>query len=109
MSAQNAVRGFLHEHFVARICLPYPPRRIPGRGHLRLDPELKVLLTCLAFTETDGSERGDRENDRRNAKVIWFLVVSLQKVCGHDQAFIARNRSQRRASTGGGISRCVHS
>src|ERR1700682_6099675 len=109
MSAQNAVRAFFHEHFIAGICFCNPPRRIPGRGHLLLDPELKVLLTCPAFTETDSSERGDREDDRRNAEVIWSLMVSLQEVCGHDQPLIARHRSPPRASTGCSISRCVHS
>src|SRR6202022_1592933 len=109
MCAQNAVCAFLHEHFVAGICFRNPPRRIPGRGHLLLDPELKVLLTCPAFTETDSSERRDREDDRRNAEVIWSLMVSLQEVCGPDQPFIARHRSQRRAPTGGSIPRCVHS
>src|ERR1700674_4232587 len=105
MSAQNAVRGFFQEHFVAGICFHNPPGRIPGRGHLHLDPELKVLLTCPAFTETDSSQRGDREDDRRNAEVIWSLMVSLQEVCGHDLPFIARHRSQWRASTGRWISR----
>src|SRR6202165_5256356 len=109
MSAQNAVCAFLHEHFVAGICFRNPPRRIPCRVHLLLDPELKVLLTCPAFTETDSGERRDRENDRRNAEVIWSLMVSLQEVCGDDQPFIARHRSQRWASTGGGISRRIHS
>src|ERR1700693_3846407 len=108
MSAQNAFGVFLHEHLVAGICFRNPPRRIPGRGHLLLDPELKVLLTCPVFTETDSSERRDREDDRRNAEVIWSLMVSLQEVCGHDQPFIARHRSQRRASTGGRISRRIH-
>src|ERR1700730_7905606 len=108
MSAQNAVRAFFHKHFVAGICFRNPPGRIPGRGHLLLDPELKVLLTRSAFTQTDGRQRGDREDDRRNAEVIWSLMVSLQEVCGHDQAFIARHRSQRWASTGGGISRRIH-
>src|ERR1700730_13424084 len=108
MSAQNAVCVFLHEHFVAGICFRNPPRRIPGRGHLLLDPELKVLLKCPSFTETDSSERRDREDDRRNAEVIWPLMVSLQEVCGHDHPFITRYGSQRRASTGGGISRRIH-
>src|SRR5450755_1529501 len=109
MSAQNAVRVFFHEHFVSGIYFRNPPGGIPGRGHLLLDPELKALLTCPAFTETDSSQRGHREDDRRNAEVIWSLMVSLQEVCGYDQPFIARHRSQRRASTGGSISRCVHS
>src|ERR1700719_1520819 len=108
MSAQNAVRVIFHEHFVSGICFRNPPGRIPGRGHLLLDPELKVLLTCPVFTETDSRQRGNREDDRRNADVIWSLMVSLQEVCGDDQAFIARHRSQRWASTGGGISRRVH-
>src|ERR1700732_31579 len=109
MSSQNAVRAFFHEHFVAGMCFRNPPRRIPGRGYLLLDPELKVLLTCPAFTETDSSQRRDRENDRRNAEVIWSQMVSLQEVCGHDLTFIARHRSQWWASTGGGISRRIHS
>src|ERR1700693_998705 len=109
MSAQNAVRAFFHEHFVAGTCFRNPPRRIPSRGHLVLDPELKVLLACLAFTETDSSQLGDREDDRRNAEVIWSLMVSLQEVCGHDQPFVACHRSQGRASTGGGISGRIHS
>src|SRR5450432_3893951 len=109
MSAQNAVRAFFHEDFVAGICFRNPPRRIPGRGHLFLDTELKVLLTCPAFTETDSSQLGDREDDRRNAEVICSLMVSLQEVCGHDLPFIARHRSQRRATTGGSIPRRIHS
>src|ERR1700682_4132917 len=108
MSAQNAVRAFFHEHFIAGICFCNPPRRIPGRGHLLLDPELKVLLTCSAFTETDSSQRGDRENDRRNAEVIWSLMVSLQEGCGYDQPFITRHRSQRRGPPLRGISRPIH-
>src|ERR1700681_1428295 len=108
MSAQNTVRVFLHEHFVAGIRFRNPPGRIPGRGHLLLDLELKVLLMCPAFTETDSRQLGNRENDRRNAEVIWSLMVSLQEVCGYHQAFIARYRSQWWASTGGGISRPVH-
>src|SRR6266851_9920126 len=82
MSAQNAVRVFFHEHFVAGICFRNPPRRIPGRGHLLLDPELKVLLTCPAFTETDSRQRGDREDDRRNAEVIWSLMVAKKELVG---------------------------
>jgi hypothetical protein len=39
---------------------------------------------CPSFTETDSSQQRDREDNRRNAKVIWFLMVSLQDVCGHD-------------------------
>src|SRR5664279_5526292 len=108
MSAQNAVRAFFHEHFVTGICFRNAPRRIPGRGNLHLDSELEVLLTCPAFTETDSSQRRDRENNRRNAKVIWFLMVSLQEVCSHDQPFIARNRSQREAFTRGGIASRIH-
>src|ERR1700692_4162133 len=109
MSAQNAVRGFFHQHFVAGICFPSPPGRIPCRGHLLLDRELEVLLLCRAFTETDSSQRRDREDDRRNAEVIWSLVVSLQEVCGHDLPFIARRRSQRWPSTGGRISCRIYS
>src|SRR5580692_3249807 len=108
MSTQNAVRAFFHEYFVAGICFRNPPRRIPGRGDLLLDPELKVLLTCTAFTETDISQRGYREDNRRNAEVIWSLMVSLYEVCGNDLPFIARHRCQRQASTGG-IPRCIHS
>src|ERR1017187_4651148 len=107
MSAQNAVCAFFHEHFVTGICIRNAPRRIPGRGHLHLDSELKVLLTCPAFTETDSSQRWDREDNRRNAKVIWFLMVSLQEVCGHYLPFIARHRSQREASSRGGVSRRI--
>src|ERR1700736_6339093 len=108
MSAENAVRAFFHEHFVAGISFRNAPRRIPARGHVLLDPELKILLTCFAFTETDSSQRGDREDNRRNTEVIWSLMVSLQEVCGYDLPFVARHRSQRRATTGGGISRCIH-
>jgi hypothetical protein len=36
-------------------------------------------------------------------------MVSLQEVCGHDQPLIARHRSQREASTRGGISRRIDS
>ena len=36
-------------------------------------------------------------------------MVSLQEVCGHDLSFIARHWCQRRASTGGGIPRRIHS
>jgi len=75
MSAQNAVGAFLHEHFVVGMCFRNPPRRIPRRGHLLIDPELKFLLTCPSFAETDSSERRDREDDRRNAEVIWSLMV----------------------------------
>ena len=46
-------------------------------------------------TEPDSSQRGDREDYRRNADVVWFLMVPLQEVCGHDQPFITRHRSQR--------------
>jgi hypothetical protein len=109
MSAQNVVCAFFNEHFVTGICFRNTPRRIPGRGHLRLDSELEVLLTCPVFTETNSSKRRDREDNRRNAKVIWFLMVSLQDVCGHDQPFIARNRGQREASTRGSISRRIDS
>src|ERR1700681_4520229 len=108
MSTQNAVRALFHENFVAGICFCNPPRRIPGRGHLLFNTELKVLLPCPAFTETDSSQRGDREDNRRNAEVIWSLMVSLQEVCGHDLPFIARHGSQWQASTGG-IPRRIHS
>jgi hypothetical protein len=77
MSAQNALRSFFHEHFVTGICFRNPPRRIPSRGYLLLDPELKALLTGPMFTETDTGQRGDREDDRQNAEVIWSLMVSL--------------------------------
>ena len=60
---------------------------------------------CPSFTETDSSQQRDREDNRRNVKVIWFLMVSLQDVCGHDKPFIARHRSQREALARGGISR----
>src|ERR1700676_2051484 len=108
MGAQNAVRVFFHEHFVAGTCFRNPPRRIPGRGHLLLDPELKVLLACSAFTETDSRQRGDCEDDRRNAEVIWSLMVSLQEVCCHDLPSITRYGSQRQVSARGIPSR-IHS
>src|ERR1700693_4697982 len=36
-------------------------------------------------------------------------MVSLEEISRHDQPFITRHRSRRWASTGGGISRRVHS
>jgi hypothetical protein len=53
MNAQNAVRVFFDEHFVPGIWFRNPPGRVPGGGHLLLDPELKALLTSPAFAETD--------------------------------------------------------
>src|SRR6202521_4535434 len=87
MSALNMFLVFFHELLVSGICSRNPPGRIPGRGHLLLDPELKVLLTCPVFTETDSRQWGNREDDRRNADVIWSLMVSLQEVC-RDERFL---------------------
>jgi len=78
MSTQNAVRAFFHKYFVAGKSSLNAPKRIPGQSHLHLDSELEVLLMCPSFTETDSSQQRDREDKRRNAKVIWFLMVSLQ-------------------------------
>src|ERR1035438_5143967 len=108
MSESNEVRAFFHELFVTGSCLRTPLRRKPGRHHLFLTIKLKILLTCSTFTETDSSQLGDVECNRRNAEVICSLMVSLQEVCGHDLPFIARHRSQRRATTGGGIPRGIH-
>src|ERR1700681_343222 len=108
MSAQNPVRAFFHEHFIAGMSFRNPPRRIPCRGHLPVDCELEVSLPRPAFTQTDSSQRGDREDDRRNAEVIGSLMVSLQEVCGHDLPSITRYGSQRQVSARGIPSR-IHS
>ena len=105
MGAQNTVSVYFYEHFYPEYVSACRRDEYQVEVILLFDSELEVLVTCPAFTETDSSQRWDREDNRRNAKVIWSLMVSLQKVRGHDLPFIASHRSQREASTSGGISR----
>src|SRR5712692_8965579 len=108
VSSQDAIRAFLHEYLETGIRLPDSARRIPTRSHFFLDPELQALLACLLFTESHRSQRRNRKDDGRNAEVFRLLMIPLQQVRGNNHAFVASHGSEGRASTRGGVARCVY-
>src|SRR5260370_34089376 len=82
---------------------------MPAGSHLFLDLEFQILLSCVAFFESYRSQGRNRKDYCRNAQIIRLFFIPLQQVRRYDDAVIACDGSERRASTRSSVARCIHS
>src|SRR5260370_2731517 len=81
---------------------------MPAGSHLFLDLEFQILLSCVAFFESYRSQGRNRKDYCRNAQIIRLFFIPLQQVRRYDDAVIACDGSERRASTRSSVARCKH-
>src|SRR5260370_17334846 len=81
---------------------------MPAGSHLFLDLEFQILLSCVAFFESYRSQGRNRKDYCRNAQIIRLFFIPLQQVRRYDDAVIACDGSERRASTPSSVAPAQH-
>src|SRR5579883_3166042 len=107
MGTQDAIGVLFDQNLEGSISLTGPAGRIPAGSVCLLGSKTQVKLPGVFFQQTHTSEGRNSEHDGRNAYVVWFHVVSPQKIGCHDLAFIAGNRSQGQSTACGSIPCCI--
>src|SRR5579875_3219854 len=107
MGTQDAIGVLFDQNLEGSISTTGPAGRIPAGSVCLLGSKTQVKLPGVFFQQTHTSEGRNSEHDGRNAYVVWFHVVSPQKMGSHDLAFIAGNRSKGQSTACGSIHCCI--